>query len=202
MAITQSRIPFGYGYCIIRFSDTDADDTADRGFVFAVDTNNFPEIEEVKHEATTIFNVRKKHCDQVHLSFTLRLREDNTLTNTTGYCDSDAILRFLTGYYKQRASDQSLFLTPAGATTGSNFNFVPNVNTWIVIVDKISLVNVVDDTRGKGQELVLQCRTKYPINVEDWKMVHRYTVNDNFYTAIGSESNYGDAVSDNIYFES
>ena len=151
MAITQTRIPFGYGYCIIKFMDESVDVNSDRGYVFAVDTNQFPEIDEIKYEATTIHNVRRKHIDGVHLSFTLRLREDNTLTSDTGYSDTDTIVKFLNNYYRQRSEDKSVIITPAGVTSGDNFSFSLNNNSWVVLIDNISFENTVGDTRAKGQ---------------------------------------------------
>ena len=185
MAITQDKIPFAYGYCGIKLVDADGtptDATYGNGYIFAIDTNDFPDIEEVKYEATTIHNVRKKHTEEIHLSFTLRLREDNTLTSESGYCDDDSILRFLHFYPRQTTEDKAIIITPARTMPGSdNFKYVFGVNSWAVLVDKISVENVVSDTRGKGQQLVLQCRTKFPINTSNWTMFFRETANDNFY---------------------
>ena len=210
MGITQTNIPFAYGYCGIKLINTDGtspDTTYGNGYIFAIDTNDFPDIEEVKYEATTIHNVRKKHTDKIHLSFTLRLREDSTLTSASGYCDADAILRFLHFYPRQTTEDKAIVITPARCDTGSNnISIVGDVNSWFVLVDSIRVENVVSGTRGKGQQLVLQCKTKYPIRTSDWTMFFRNTSNDNFY--IGAFATTGvqkilvEVEDDNIYFSS
>ena len=205
MGITQTKIPFSYGYCGIKLTNEDGsptDPSYGGGYIFAIDTNDFPDIEEVKYESTTIYNERKKHVDKIHLSFTLVLREDNTLTSTSGFCDADAIVRFLHFYPRQTTEDKAIVISPARVTTGNNYQFIHNVNAWTVLVDSISVENVIQDTRGKGQQLVLRCKTKYPINPSNWSMSYRLTTNDNFYTGVGGEINLSEADEDNIYFTS
>ena len=204
MAITQTKIPFAYGYCNIRLTDNQADPSFGEGYIFAVDTNSFVDIEEVKHEGMTIYNQRKKHTDEIHLSFDLVLREDNTLTSTSGYCDDDSIIRFLHFYPRQDNEDKAIYLSPAMTTSGNSFDRVSDVNTWKVIVDSIRLSNVVTDTRSKGQDLILSCRTVDPIKDSRWSMFFRLTSDDKFYIGVDSAGwiNLGEAVEDNIYFSS
>jgi len=208
MAITQTKIPFAYGYCNIKLTDADGtptDPTYGNGYIFAVDTNSFAKIEEVKYESTTIHNVRKKHTEEIHLSFNLRLREDSGLTSDSGYGDEDAIIRFLHYYPRQTTEDKKIKISPAMTTSGDDFDPVTGVNCWDVLVDDIDVVNVVDDTRGKGQELILRCKTVDPIKASRWSTFFRNTSDDKFY--VGTDSGgytipNAETADSNIYFSS
>ena len=117
----------------------------------------------------------------MHLSFILRLREDSSLTATDGYGDEDAIIRFLHFYPRQTTDDKRIRISPAMTTSGNDFDRVPNINSWVVLVDDIEVVNIVDDSRYFGQELILTCKTIDPIKSSNWSTFFRDTSDDKFY---------------------
>jgi len=200
MAVTQTKIPFGYGWCNIKLYRSDGypgDPAYQNGYVFEVDTNSFVDIEEVAWEAITIHSARRKHLDKIHLSFDLRLKENSALTSTDGYCDADAILRFMHYYYHQTTDDKAVRIFPA-RTTANNFIEIDGVNNWMCIVDSIKLVNVVNDSRLFGQELLLKCRTKIPIDPTEWSVFYRNTADSNFFSGVDAPPAIGGT--HNIYF--
>ena len=187
MAVTQTKIPFGYGFCNIKLyrkGGLPGDPAYGNGYIFEVDTNSFVRPEEVKFESMTIYNARRKHIDGIHLSFNLRLKENSGLTDASGYCDADSILRFLHFYFKQNTEDNYIRLFPARSIATDNFFEVDNINNWVCLVDSVEIVNVVDDSRNFGQELLLKCSTKIPISKEDWGVFYRNTSNDGFFESI------------------
>lgn len=175
MAVTQSRIPWGYGWCSLRvMRDLSTGSEPTTVYAFEMDQNSYPEIVEIKYEAENIYNNTMKHVLGYKINFNLRLRENSSITSATGYTDNHALVGFYEEYYKSSKSDNLIKLClrrDDDSTDG--FSEINNVNSFDCIVDSITLSNVVNNSVRQGQEINLVCRTKDMITKDEYSLYYK-----------------------------
>ena len=186
MAVTQTKIPWGYGWCSLRIMrDISSGAEPTTIYAFEMDQNSYPEITEVKYETENIYNNTMKRVLGYKINFNLRLRENSAVTAVAGYTDSDALVGFYEEYYQNPKSDNLIRLCLRRVDPGTaGWSEVDNVNSFDCIVDSITLSNVVDDAVRFGQELNISCRTKNMITKGEYGLYYR-TLDSTFIVGSG-----------------
>lgn len=195
---TQTKIPWGYGWCAISvLPPLDTGSFPITRYAFEVDHNSFPEPIEVKTEFPNVYNNIKKRVRGYHVRFNLRLRENSALTSTTGYTDSGAICGFYNDYFRNSNASNTIILQ-IRVDDSANWAYVNNVSVFHCLVESITINNIMEDGVRFGQELNLVCQTQNMIPKNEFGIQYRDTSTGNF--GLQGVITMGAADEDSIYF--